>query len=125
VESNGTRTKEAGSSAYETVDLNDNSKASSTAPVDPSAPMILTEANAFEYTAYNFSLNKKWAVLTVVALCQTSMSKHGVFTDWEDIADARQTTMPPYTPTLLSTSMRSTTLAITTSPTPEPEWPGS
>jgi hypothetical protein len=45
------------------------------APVDPNAPKILTEVNAFEYTAYAFSKRKKWAVLTVVALCQTSMSK--------------------------------------------------
>tara|TARA_R110002003_G_scaffold288_14_gene18448 strand:+ start:17351 stop:17605 length:255 start_codon:yes stop_codon:yes gene_type:complete len=51
------------------------SPASSTAPVDPDAPLVLHEANALEHTAYNFSAKKKWAVLTVVALCQTSMSK--------------------------------------------------
>jgi hypothetical protein len=35
----------------------------------------LNEANSIEYTAYSWSNRKKWAVLTVVALCQTSMSK--------------------------------------------------
>lgn len=47
----------------------------STSPIDPNAPLILTEGNALKHTAYNFSSRKKWAVLTVVALCQTSMSK--------------------------------------------------
>lgn len=41
----------------------------------PNAQVILNEANAYEHTAYNFSNKKKWAVLTVVALCQTSMSE--------------------------------------------------
>lgn len=35
---------------------------------------VLNEANAVEHTAYMFSTNKKWWILTVVALCQTSMS---------------------------------------------------
>ncbi|KAK7182214.1 hypothetical protein DPSP01_006935 [Paraphaeosphaeria sporulosa] len=34
----------------------------------------LNEINGYEYTAYNFSIGKKWWVLTVVALCQTSMN---------------------------------------------------
>jgi hypothetical protein len=42
---------------------------------DLNAPLELTEANCIEYTAYAWSPKKKWAVLTVVALCQTSMSK--------------------------------------------------
>jgi hypothetical protein len=42
---------------------------------DPNGPLILTEANSIEHTAYTWSPKKKWAVLTVVALCQTSMSR--------------------------------------------------
>jgi hypothetical protein len=42
---------------------------------DPNATLELNEANSIEYTAYSWSNRKKWAVLTVVALCQTSMSK--------------------------------------------------
>jgi hypothetical protein len=38
-------------------------------------PLILNEANSIEHTAYAFSTKKKWWILTVVALCQTSMSK--------------------------------------------------
>ncbi|KAF1970926.1 MFS general substrate transporter [Bimuria novae-zelandiae CBS 107.79] len=34
----------------------------------------LDEINGYEYTAYNFSKEKKWWILTVVALCQTSMN---------------------------------------------------
>ncbi|KAJ4286257.1 hypothetical protein N0V90_013291 [Kalmusia sp. IMI 367209] len=34
----------------------------------------LNEVNGYEYTAYNFSTKKKWWILTVVALCQTSMN---------------------------------------------------
>jgi hypothetical protein len=34
----------------------------------------LDEINGYEYTAYNFSTGKKWWILTVVALCQTSMN---------------------------------------------------
>lgn len=35
----------------------------------------LSEATNREDTAYKFSTKKKWWILTVVALCQTSMSK--------------------------------------------------
>lgn len=42
---------------------------------DPRAQFVLSEANAIEHTAYSFSTTKKWWILTVVALCQTSMSK--------------------------------------------------
>lgn len=35
----------------------------------------LDEANSVEKTGYMFSTKKKWQILTVVALCQTSMSK--------------------------------------------------
>jgi hypothetical protein len=73
VGSDGPGTKEAGTSSFE-AGLLDSSPRPSTAPVDSSAPLVLNEANAIEYTAYNFSNKKKWAVLTVVALCQTSMS---------------------------------------------------
>jgi hypothetical protein len=38
-------------------------------------PLVLNEANSAEHTAYAFSIKKKWWILTVVALCQTSMSK--------------------------------------------------
>ena len=42
---------------------------------DQNAPLVLNEANAIEHTAYMFSTKKKWWILTVVALCQTSMSE--------------------------------------------------
>jgi hypothetical protein len=70
--SNGSGAKEANTSAFD-AGLTDTSPRSSTAPV--TAPLVLSEANSLEYTAYKFSKKKKWAVLTVVALCQTSMSK--------------------------------------------------
>lgn len=35
----------------------------------------LSEVTNCEDTAYHFSSKKKWWILTVVALCQTSMSK--------------------------------------------------
>jgi hypothetical protein len=38
-------------------------------------PHMLTEANCIEKTGYMFSTKKKWWILTVVALCQTSMSE--------------------------------------------------
>ena len=34
----------------------------------------LNEVNAYEHTAYAFSRARKWWILTVVALCQTSMN---------------------------------------------------
>jgi hypothetical protein len=37
-------------------------------------PLKLDEANSVEKTGYMFSTRKKWQILTVVALCQTSMS---------------------------------------------------
>jgi hypothetical protein len=73
--SEGPGAKEATSSAFEAVPV-DSSPRPSTTPVNPNIPLVLSEANAIEYTAYNFSNKKKWAVLTVVALCQTSMSKY-------------------------------------------------
>lgn len=36
---------------------------------------ILNEATDLKDTAYAFSTKKKWWILTVVALCQTSMSE--------------------------------------------------
>ena len=42
---------------------------------DSTDPTMLTEANCVEKTGYMFSTKKKWQILTVVALCQTSMSK--------------------------------------------------
>jgi hypothetical protein len=36
---------------------------------------ILSEVTDRKDTAYKFSTKKKWCILTVVALCQTSMSK--------------------------------------------------
>lgn len=71
VDSNGPGAKEASSSAFEANALGQSSSASTTMP----GSLILNEANAIEHTAYQWSSNKKWAVLTVVALCQTSMSK--------------------------------------------------
>jgi hypothetical protein len=52
----------------------DNSQSRAPA-VDPNTPRVLNEVEDYEYTAYAFSTKKKWAILTVVALCQTSMSK--------------------------------------------------
>ena len=43
--------------------------------VGATGPLVLDETNAVEHTAYMFSTKKKWWILTVVALCQTSMSK--------------------------------------------------
>jgi hypothetical protein len=71
--SSGPGAKEANTSAFDTG-LTDTSPRPSTAPI--TAPLVLTEANSLEHTAYKFSDKKKWAVLTVVALCQTSMSKY-------------------------------------------------
>lgn len=34
---------------------------------------ILREEDAFEKTAYAWSTRKKWILLTIVAICQTSM----------------------------------------------------
>ncbi|KAL6151168.1 hypothetical protein ACJQWK_10633 [Exserohilum turcicum] len=42
---------------------------------DSSEPHTLNEANSVEKTGYIFSTKKKWQILTVVGLCQTSMSK--------------------------------------------------
>ncbi|KAH7079148.1 major facilitator superfamily domain-containing protein [Paraphoma chrysanthemicola] len=61
-----------GSSAKEIRAIS-RSPSSSTA-IAADAPLVLNEANCLEHTAYNFSTKKKWAVLTVVALCQTSMN---------------------------------------------------
>ncbi|KAH5371875.1 hypothetical protein HBI48_034190 [Parastagonospora nodorum] len=69
IDSNGPGAKEANSSAFETSHLGQSSTASTTP-----GPLILNEANAIEHTAYQWSSHKKWAVLTVVALCQTSMN---------------------------------------------------
>jgi hypothetical protein len=42
---------------------------------EPTGPYMLDEVNTYERTGYAFSTKKKWWILTVVALCQTSMSK--------------------------------------------------
>lgn len=75
VESDGLGRKEANSSAFMAVEL-DHTSTSSTAPAIPHPPLVLNEVNSIEHTAYRWSTKKKWAVLTVVALCQTSMSKY-------------------------------------------------
>lgn len=89
--------------------------------------LILTEANAVEETGYMFSTRRKWWILTVVALCQTSMSKWffvpPTISDFRGIK-RQQTTMRPSTLALSSLSMSTTTSAITTSPTREPVWLG-
>lgn len=61
--------KEAGAKGIERIST------SNLPPHLPNAPLILDEGNAVEHTAYVFSKKKKWWILTVVALCQTSMSK--------------------------------------------------
>jgi hypothetical protein len=75
VGSDGAGTKEAKSSSFEAAGPLDSNITSSTKPVNPNGTLVLNEANSFEQTAYAWSTKKKWAVLTVVALCQTSMSK--------------------------------------------------
>ncbi|KAF1941555.1 multidrug transporter [Clathrospora elynae] len=47
---------------------------SQSAAINPNAPLKLDEANSVEHTAYMFSNKKKWWILIVVALCQTSMN---------------------------------------------------
>lgn len=68
------------------LDINpvDSSPQASTAPMAPNAPLVLNEVNSLEHTAYKWPSRKKWMVLTVVALCQTSMSKYifGVESIW-------------------------------------------
>ena len=65
--SHGSHSKKPGASAREMAALDNQ---------DPTrAPRVLDEVVDYEYTAYAFSNKKKWAILTVVALCQTSMSK--------------------------------------------------
>jgi hypothetical protein len=76
VASDGPGAKEAKSSSFEAAVPVDSNLTSATAPVNPNGPLILNEANSIEQTAYAWSNKKKWAVLTVVALCQTSMSKY-------------------------------------------------
>jgi hypothetical protein len=73
VGSEGAGTKEAKS--FENAVPVDSNMTSKEEFADPNAPLILTEANSIEHTAYVWSPKKKWAVLTVVALCQTSMSR--------------------------------------------------
>jgi hypothetical protein len=75
VGSDGPGAKEAQSSFFEAAGPTDSNLASSTAPVNPNAPFELNEVNSIQETAYAWSTKKKWAVLTVVALCQTSMSE--------------------------------------------------
>jgi len=74
VGSDGHVVKEVDSNGLEITPV-DTSPRPSTAPTDPNAPLKLNEVNSIEHTAYRFSSKKKWAVLTVVALCQTSMSE--------------------------------------------------
>lgn len=74
VGTDGIGTKKATISSLEAIQAVDSSLSSSETP-DAEAELTLSEANAIEHTAYHFSNRKKWAVLTVVALCQTSMSK--------------------------------------------------
>lgn len=61
---NPTNSKGATAGGVEVVQTNEN-------PVT-----VLSEANAAEHTGYKFSTKKKWWILTVVALCQTSMSQY-------------------------------------------------
>lgn len=43
-------------------------------PVELGGVEQLDEVSGYEHTAYNFSKGKKWWILSVVALCQTSMN---------------------------------------------------
>jgi hypothetical protein len=42
---------------------------------ETTGPLKLNEVNTYEKTGYAFSTKKKWWILSVVALCQTSMSE--------------------------------------------------
>lgn len=60
----------------------DSESSSSARAVEPKEGLVgdnsitrLSEATNLKDTAYAFSTRKKWWILTVVALCQTSMSK--------------------------------------------------
>lgn len=96
---------------------------------------ILNEATNLKDTAYAFSTKKKWWILTVVALCQTSMSKslhsHSPWLLWRLLYDGRlltrldQTSTRPSTPMPSPRSTRTTTWAPTTSPMRAQGWPGS
>lgn len=70
----GSGDKEARVSSFEAIPAVRSSLSSSPTP-NADGLLVLDEGNAYKHTAYNFSTRKKWAVLTVVALCQTSMSK--------------------------------------------------
>jgi len=96
-------------------------------PTNENTLTVLNEANAVEHTAYTFSTKKKWWILTVVALCQTSMSRFPQYLDRATIRhiNKRQTSMLLSTPMQSDVSMNTTTSEITTSPTPELVWPGS
>lgn len=58
------------------------SKGLEVVPTNETGPLVLNEANAVEHTAYMFSTKKKWWILTVVALCQTSMSEFYLFLEF-------------------------------------------
>lgn len=115
-------------------------KSSSIALTPPTPPRILNELNSHEKTAYHFSNRKKWAILTVVGLCQTSMStslfppltfsyptppiptpilptKHILITHQISTQQSTRTPSPA--------SISPTTWAPTTSPTLAPAWHGS
>lgn len=121
--SDGSGAKEARISSFEAI-RPVRSSLSSTRALDANAPLILDEANAFKHTAYNFSTKKKWAVLTVVALCQTSMSKLNMKVIYFTRLIQAKITTRPCTPTRSAASTWSTILVTTISPTPEPEWLG-
>jgi hypothetical protein len=87
---------------------------------------ILNEATNLKDTAYAFSTRKKWWILTVVALCQTSMSKSSNNIQHERSLTTRlQTSTPQSTPTPSPRSTSTTTWAPTISPTRVRGWPGS
>ncbi|ORY08753.1 putative MFS multidrug transporter [Clohesyomyces aquaticus] len=51
-----------------------NGSSNNNEPVYVNGKLVLQEEDAFEATGYAFSSKKKWWILTVVALCQTSMN---------------------------------------------------
>jgi hypothetical protein len=94
----------------------------STQPIVTNPALLLDEVNYFEDTAYSWPTKKKWAVLTVVALCQTSMSKYKSQLTSNIRTDASQTTTRLYIPMPSNLSMRSTTLETISTLMPEPAW---
>ena len=72
---NNSDARSSGSSGHKKTTENIEMVPTQSVETDGSGHFKLTELNCIEKTGYMFSSKKKWQILTVVALCQTSMSK--------------------------------------------------